>query len=118
MKTLISAWNTSDKLLVVPVFISWLTALVLLGTFVFLDRILPDKVPLFYSLPWGQAQLVSKQQLFILPLILILISLVNALLAFQLHEVQRALKRMLTLSLILINLIIIITALKILLIFI
>ncbi len=118
MGKLISAWNKSDKLISIPILFSFLIAIILAGTFFYLTPHLPSKLPLFYSLPWGQAQLVTKQQFLILPLMLILFSLINALIASQLHEVQMVLKRMLGLSLILINLIIAITAFKILLIFI
>ncbi len=42
---------------------------------------LPKLVPLFYSLPWGASQLVSASFLFVIPLISILITVTNSILA-------------------------------------
>lgn len=39
---------------------------------------LPEKLPLYYSLPWGVSQLASKVELFLLPAIMVLINLVNS----------------------------------------
>ena len=38
---------------------------------------LPTKVPLFYSLPWGQDQLANGQMLFLLPGICLAVLLIN-----------------------------------------
>lgn len=38
---------------------------------------LPPELPLFYSLPWGQDQLVSPQHLYLLPLISLLVLLLD-----------------------------------------
>lgn len=38
---------------------------------------LPNKVPLFYSLPWGESQLSSASSLFFIPTFSIVILLVN-----------------------------------------
>lgn len=111
-------WEKSDKFFFVPVLFSIFAVLIIAALFLVTYNRLPPKLPLFYSLPWGQPQLVAKQQLLLLPAILILITLINSLLASQLHPVQVVIKRTLTLSLALINLIILITALKIIFIFI
>lgn len=42
---------------------------------------LPTKVPLYYSLPWGESQLASASALFILPSFSILLLLIDNLLA-------------------------------------
>lgn len=42
---------------------------------------LPQKVPLFYSRPWGNEQLVSKDFLFIIPLFSLIILLINYLIS-------------------------------------
>lgn len=42
---------------------------------------LPQLVPLFYSLPWGTSRLATASTLFIIPLISILVSVTNSLLA-------------------------------------
>jgi len=50
------------------------------SSLIFLKRdFLPKKVPLFYSRPWGEDQLATKDSLFILPLL----SLVLLVIAWQ-----------------------------------
>lgn len=51
-------------------------------------KYLPSKLPLFYSLPWGDKQLATHQQFFIIPSAIILISLVNLFIAWHLHKSQ------------------------------
>ena len=55
-------------------FILITTQLVL--TLTFFSR-LPNKVPLFYSLPWGQDRLANSQMLFLLPGLCLIILLIN-----------------------------------------
>lgn len=117
MEKVAGFWKKSDKLTLVPVISSFFTTLLIVTIFAIVYNQLPEKLPLFYSLPWGPTQLAGKQQFFLLPCFLIGVTAINALIASQLHPVQLALKRTLTLSLILIDLIILITALKILFIF-
>lgn len=107
----------SDRLTVLPLLGTLLSLVLILLTFLILYQQLPPKLPLFYSLPWGSSQLVSKNQFLILPAVLVFISLLNAFLAFQLHPLQIVLKRVLISSVVLIDLIIFITALKIILLF-
>jgi len=108
----------SDPYFLIPVFISIISILFILASYFIPFNHLPDKLPLFYSLPWGENQLATKQQFLLLPITLTLICLVNSFIASQLHSVQHLLKKMLMLSLIIIDLIIVITALKIIWIFI
>ena len=42
---------------------------------------LPPQVPLFYSLPWGEAQLVPATYFFLLPVFSIIVLLLNSFLA-------------------------------------
>lgn len=42
---------------------------------------LPPQVPLYYSLPWGEARLASVINLFLFPLFSVLIFIVNSMLA-------------------------------------
>lgn len=118
MGKLLSVWNQSDRFVLVPAVASSASAAVTTILFFLVQNRLPQKLPLFYSLPWGQAQLSEKHQFLLLPTVLILTTLVNILLALQLHPVQMVLRRILTVSLLLTNIIIIITAFKILAIFI
>lgn len=107
----------SDKFFLIPLFISLFTTLLItLLIFIFFNQ-LPFRLPLFYSLPWGEAQLVSKQQIFLLPIVLMVIILVNSFIVSQLHPLQKVLKKLLMFNLIFIDLIILITFLKILFIF-
>lgn len=110
-------WDRSDKFSLVPILFSAFLVLFIATLFFVAYGRLPSQLPLLYSLPWGQTQLVAKQQFLLLPAVLALITLVNTLIASQLHPVQVVVKRILSLSLLLIDLIIFITALKIIFIF-
>ncbi|MBI2017582.1 hypothetical protein HYS92_00880 [Candidatus Daviesbacteria bacterium] len=81
-------------------------------------RILPEKLPLFYSLAWGEIQLASHEQFFILPASIILVTLINLFLSWQLHPSQIFLKKILLASSVIISIILSITFLKIVFIFI
>src|SRR3989337_345654 len=108
MKKVVVFWSTTDNFVRLPLlFFLFSSALTILSPLVVYNN-LPPRLPLFYSLPWGQSQLVTKQQFFILPVILIIINLTNFFIASQLHPVQSVLKKLLTLSLVLINFIILI----------
>ncbi|MCL4366787.1 hypothetical protein M1563_01315 [Patescibacteria group bacterium] len=74
---------------------------------------LPEQIPLFYSTSWGESQLVSKLQFLILPTVVSLISLVNFFVASQLPQNQLVLKRILITSSVFVNIIILVTAIKI-----
>lgn len=113
-----SFWKSPDKYFVISILITVFSVVFITSFFAVYYSRLPDTLPLFYSVPWGENQLATKQQFLLLPIAMTLICLVNALIASQLHSVQYLLKRMLMFSLVIIDLIIVITALKILLIFI
>lgn len=115
---LVSFFKASDKFSLTIISISLSLIILLLFFLVLFLDILPPKLPLFYSLTWGEAQLVQKPQFFILPAMMLLIGLINLSLASQLHPGQIVLKRMLILSVLAIALIIFISAFKILTIFI
>jgi len=74
---------------------------------------LPPKLPLFYSLPWGEGQLATHQQFLIIPASISLITLFNLIISWQLHPSQVFFKRMLLLSPLVISLILTITFIKI-----
>ena len=97
----------------IPFFLSLLISLFIGLT----DKFLPPKLPFFYSLPWGEHQLVNHQQLLIIPASIILISLINLIFSWQLHSSQVFFKRMLLTSSLLISLVLTITFLKIVFIF-
>ncbi|RJR25928.1 hypothetical protein C4578_00495 [Candidatus Microgenomates bacterium] len=54
-------------------------SLILLGTFFILikNESLPEKVPLFYSRPWGEEQLTLSRYLFLIPSISFILFFVN-----------------------------------------
>lgn len=116
-KKLLLFFKSSDKFLLVPLLVSLLiTCLMVLLIIIFYNQ-LPPKLPLFYSLPWGETQLVAKQQFFLLPIILLLIILINTFIVSQLHHLQIVLKRLLMFSLIFVDLALLTTFFKILFIF-
>lgn len=52
--------------------------LVMNGVVLFWKRnLLPEKVPLFYSRPWGEEQLAAKEWLLLIPVLSLLIFLIN-----------------------------------------
>jgi hypothetical protein len=70
---------------------------IILGAFVLYYNELPSQLPLFYSLSWGEGQLVPISQIIILPALTIVITLINLLVSWHLHPSQQVLKRMLSL---------------------
>jgi len=56
---------------------------------------LPPKVPLYYSLPWGEFQLANVAYLFILPGFSIIVTIANYFLAIFLSDQSRLLSRLL-----------------------
>ena len=111
-------WDTSDEYYLIPILITIFSAVFIALFFIINYQNLPEKLPLFYSLPWGEAQLSTKQQFSLLPIMLILIGLINTTISSQLHKTQYILKRILMLSLILVDAIVLITSIKIMSIFI
>lgn len=52
------------------------------ASFIFLTKdLLPEKVPLFYSRPWGEDQLIKKDLLYLVPGFSLFFSLINFFLA-------------------------------------
>lgn len=52
-----------------------------LAFLIFKFNTLPDQIPLYYSLPWGESQLASVSALFFLPTFSIVLLLINHLFA-------------------------------------
>lgn len=74
---------------------------------------LPPRLPLFYSLPWGQGQLATHPQFFIIPASIVLITLLNLVLSWQLHSSQTFFKKILAASSIIFSTILVIAFIKI-----
>lgn len=84
----------------------------------FLFKFLPPKLPLFYSLPWGEKQLAIHQQFLIIPASITIATLVNLIISLQLHSSQTFFKKVLLITSFVFCLILIVTLIKIVLIFI
>ena len=105
--------NPYLSLSLLPIIVSFLVSIIFFsGT-----TILPNKLPLFYSLPWGEQQLVDKYQLLIIPAAICLISLLNFILLTHLHQSQSFFKKILIYTTILTTLLLFMTLTKIILIF-
>lgn len=100
--------------MVSPLVLSLLLCLIIILLF----KYLPPKLPLFYSLSWGDQQLATHQQFLIIPASLALIALLNFSISLQLHASQIFFKKILLISPIIMSLILVITFIKIILIFI
>lgn len=79
---------------------------------------MPPKLPLFYSVAWGEGQLATHQQFFIVPASIILIAPLNLIISWQLHPSQSFLKKVLLISSAVVGLILTIALIKIVLMFI
>lgn len=63
--------------------------------FIYFQNQLPVQVPLYYSRPWGETQLVRRDWLLFLPAGTLLLGIFNINFAIALHESQRFLSRIL-----------------------
>lgn len=105
-----------------PIFFSNIFALIfsaLVFIIFFINRPnLPSQLPLFYSLPWGDNYLADLNQFLTLPFISVLIILLNIIISWHLHKSQSLLKRILSFCSLAITILTLITAVKIIYIFI
>ncbi len=108
----------NDRYFSITVTAACLELFLLVFLFLFFYTKLPNNLPLLYSLPWGDGQLVKKGQFLIIPSIMILITLVNLSLSSGLHRQQIFLKRILLIASAVATTILFISALKIMAIFI
>ncbi len=83
----------------------------------FLASFLPKKLPLFYSLPWGEGQLVTLSQFLIIPALVSALALFNLLVFWQLKSSQNFLKQILIYSTLLSTAVLMLSFIKIILIF-
>lgn len=113
-KKLALFWQNSDPFFLLPLTACSLTIILIITSFLILYQKLPLRLPLFYSLPWGETQLAAKEQFLILPATLFLLGCLNTLLASQLHPSQLLLRRIIMVSLVFISAIFLTTATRIL----
>lgn len=114
---LIRYFLTHDKVSLFAIILTILIALVIVIFYLLNQSKLPSKIPLFYSLTWGETQLANLTQILILPLIILLITLVNITISWHLHSSQLILKRIIIFSTLLISVFLLITSFKIITIF-
>ena len=74
---------------------------------------LPQQVPLYYSLPWGELQLVSASTLFIIPTLSIVLFLVNHLFAIGFSQKNHLLANLLIFTSLIVSFFFLLTLLKI-----
>lgn len=117
MDKVIKFYKTNDPVILYSITGSFFLALIILILFGFFLKQLPDKIPLLYSLPWGDKQLVPTTEVLLLPALSVLISLINLSLSWHLHSSQLLLKRVLSSASFVFSLLIFITALKVIFIF-
>ncbi len=110
-------WLQNKKNLVI-IYFPLLLSLIIATYIIIFGRFLPPKLPLFYSLSWGEKQLANSNQLLVIPASIALITLFNLIVSWQLHNSQSFFKKILLYSSVLISLILTITFLKIIFIFI
>ncbi len=96
-------------------FFRWNLVFVAIQLFVLIWQFsnLPQQVPLYYSLPWGESQLVSASTLFIIPTLSIVLFLVNHLFAIGFSQKNILLSKLLIFTSLIISLFFLITLLKI-----
>lgn len=111
-------FNNPDKYFSYPLIFTLISVIVSSIFLTLTINKLPSQLPLFYSLPWGESQLIPTTQIFLLPIIMMASLLINFFISSQLHQSQIILKRMLTLNTIAIDVILLITIFKVLTIFI
>lgn len=118
MEKIINFYTKQDKIIFWANFISLALVFFIFLLSLLQSNSLPSQIPLFYSLPWGEKQLVSTSQFLILPFVILIIILINIIITWHLHPSQLLFKRLLSISSILVSLLMFVTALKIIFIFI
>lgn len=74
---------------------------------------LPQQVPLYYSLPWGESQLVSTSSLFLVPTLSIVLLFVNHLFAIGFSKKNPLLSQLLIFSSLIVSFFFLLTLVKI-----
>ncbi len=117
MEKFLNFYARTDKVTFYSVAFPFLCAITIALSVLLTHSHLPKILPLFYSLPFGTQEFVTPSQFSIFPLLIILIALINLTLSWHLHRSQIVLKRILNITGATVALFMLITALRILLIF-
>jgi hypothetical protein len=112
-KKFISFYQKQDSVVFWSTSVSILMALILSTIYLIYFDQLPNQIPFFYSLPWGDTQLADKKQFFILPALIVLTALVNLTITWHLHSSQLTMKRIIVSSTTIIALLALIAGLRI-----
>jgi len=113
MKAFLEFYNQSDHVIFFSFILTLLFILLMIISFAITFQMLPNEIPLFYSLPWGDDQIARLPQFALLPFIAGTVAMVNLIISWQLHDAQLNLKRILNGSSTVVALLLTITALKI-----
>lgn len=97
-----------------PIIISLILTILILS----MQQFLPFRMPLFYSLSWGEGQLATLPQFLIIPATISCITLINLMIIWQLHKNQVLFKQILLVTSLSITGILTFTILKVVFIFI
>ena len=85
-----------DRAIAAQIRISILLVLSQLGIIIFSYPKLPPEIPLFFSRPWGESQLVQPLLLIILPVFSLVFIIVNSLIASMFLDKETFLSQILT----------------------
>lgn len=110
-------YKQQDKIIFNSTLLTIFMSLLILIFWVINYSKLPPQLPLFYSLPWGETQLASLPQFLILSSLIILILLINLIISWHLHPSQILTKRIISLTTAFTSFLILITAFRIIYIF-
>lgn len=88
-------------------------SLIIIVSILTVFKALPERLPLFYSLSWGESQLATHNQFLIIPASITLITLLNLIISWQLHPAQIFFKKVLLFSSIIVSLSLTIAFIKI-----
>lgn len=111
---IIKKLNWQNTLIVSPIICSAALAIFIL----LIRQFLPLKIPLFYSMPWGEQQLAIFPQFLIMPLVATSLSLINLMIVWHLGKDEILLKKILLTTSLVICTTLILATVKIVLIFI
>lgn len=105
--------NTSNKVSLWVELSPLILSLMIAVTMITSLKYLPPRLPLFYSLAWGQQQLATHQQFLIIPASISIVTLLNLIISWQLHSSQSFFRKILVAQSIIVSMILTIAFIKI-----
>lgn len=110
MKLIVLPENQEIKHFLQIAFILWLGEVLLI---LFSWSFLPPQVPFFYSLPWGEEQLVRPAMLFLLPGLGLVIFFINSSISAFLPKEEKLMKQILMIAFLVFNFLSLVTLIQI-----